>query len=156
MSNKTRLQTNNNNLQSILDTVNSLPSGGSGGDSSSTIPTIATGFVNSTAAGSVIYTINIPNGSISSTKVDLTYFSTTKKYRHAFDESLVANTPIIVLTSGTITMPSASGYILETLASGTDYSVYTYIENGGSEPGEGEIPGLGGDDDETIPDIPFD
>jgi hypothetical protein len=33
MSNKTRLQTNNNNLQSILNTVNSLPSGGSSGGS---------------------------------------------------------------------------------------------------------------------------
>ena len=39
MSNKTRLQTNNNNLQSILDTVNSLPSGGSGSGGSANVET---------------------------------------------------------------------------------------------------------------------
>lgn len=33
MSNKTRLQTNNNNLQSILNKVNALPEAGSGGGS---------------------------------------------------------------------------------------------------------------------------
>lgn len=97
-----------------------------GSGSSSSLPTISSGFVESTATGSVIYTINL-NGSISTTQADLVYLSFAKKYRHPLGEGLLANTPIIVLTSGTITMPTATGYTATLIASGTGYAVYKYV-----------------------------
>lgn len=109
-----------------------------GGGTPSSLPTVSTGFVNSTAAGSVIYVINTLDG-ITTASTTLNYFSMTKKYRCALDTSLLANTPIIVLTTGTITMPAAYGYTLETIASGTGYGVYKYSETTGG----GQVGGSG-------------
>ena len=108
-------------------------------DSSSSLPTVATGFVQSTAEGSVIYTIVDSEGDLDTDKYSLQYFAQTKKYRYALDTALVANTPIVVLTSGTITMPMAQGYTCETIASGTGYAIYRYVVSY-SSPEEGEIP----------------
>ena len=111
------------------DIVGPLPPSGGGssdsGGSSSSLPTVSTGFVSSDTAGSIIYT-RFVNGSISTIESQLTYFSMTKKYRVAIDEALLANTPIIVLTSGAVIMPSASGYACRLITSGADYAIYKY------------------------------
>ena len=57
MSNKTRLQTNNNNLQTILNTVNTLPEGGSGGGMNFETTTLTVEFISSFG---VFYTISYP------------------------------------------------------------------------------------------------
>lgn len=114
-----------------------------GGGLPTIIPTISTGFVNSTAEGSVIYTYEF-NGAPTTIMSSLVYMAGPNKYRHPFDERLIANTPIIVLTSGTITMPTTEGYICNQIASGTGYAVYKYVEDTDEDLGSG---------DEVLPDI---
>jgi hypothetical protein len=107
------------------------PESGDGGSTpeSSTVQHVgATGFAESTAEGSVIFVGDTPSGVITS-MANLTYFSYTKKYRFTLPNVLIANTPIIVLTSGTITMPSsANGYTATLITSGSGYAVYKYTK----------------------------
>lgn len=112
-------------------------SGGSGDEdepsgSNPYLPTISTGFVSSTAEGTIVYTC-IQSDGISTYEGTLSYFAQTKKYRYPMDEALLANTPIIVLSSGNISMPTATGYSLRLIASGTGYSVFTYTVSDGAD-----------------------
>ena len=103
------------------------PGSGSGTTGSgSGVPQVGvSGFVQSTAEGSVIYAYDSSSG-IQTGVNDLTYLSQAKRYRHALAQTLIANTPIVVLTTGTITMPSASGYTPTLITSGSGYAVYKY------------------------------
>jgi len=95
-----------------------------GGNSS--IPTVGSyGFMTSTAAGSVIYSI-ASGESISYTQTTLVYQQGPNKYRHSISETLLPNTPIIVLTTGTVTMPILGDYSPFPIASGTGYHMYIY------------------------------
>lgn len=138
MSNKTRLQTNNTNLQSLIDKANSLPDAGSSGELPLQIVN-QSGIVSSTAAGNVIYSVATLSGGIDIREATLVYQSPPGRYRHALDEGLLLNTPIIVLTSGTITMPSLSEYSLRTIVSGSGYKIYKYVMES-DDPIEEEIP----------------
>lgn len=110
------------------------------GGSSSNLPIVGdTGFMNSSAEGKIIYTMDSSDGIIF-VNTDLMYFNMTKKYRYPLDATILVDTPIIVLTTGTVTMPTSTVYALETIATGTGYSIFRYTVSDG--PIEEEIPGL--------------
>ena len=92
----------------------------------------SSGFIQSTAEGRLIYASVYQEGIVTNV-VNLSYFSQTKRYRYTMDEAALANTPIIVLTSGTVTMPNVSGYRYYNLANGTGYQVYAYEPENGEE-----------------------
>lgn len=102
--------------------------GPSSGSSISSLPTVGeSGLVTSTAEGLVIYTILSQSGeSLSTVSNRLMYASYPKDYRAPLEKMLLEHTPVIVLTSGTVTMPTAVGYTIDTIASGTGYYVYRY------------------------------
>ena len=98
----------------------SVASSGSG----TSIETVGSSvLLQSTAEGSVIYVINSSRG-ITTVSTNLNYFTQTKKYRIYLDTETLLSTPIIVLTSGTVTF-TVSGYTTTQIASGTGYFVYT-------------------------------
>ena len=108
-----------------------------GSGSGTSIETVGSSpLLQSTAEGSVIYAYNGPSG-ITTYSASLNYLTQTKKYRAFLDSATLLNTPIVVLTSGTVTF-SVSGYTTTQIASGTGYIVYK-IEVAG-DPEEEPLP----------------
>lgn len=104
-------------------------SGDNAGDSSSDIETTnVTVMVNSTAEGSVIYASYLSTTGVTIEQNTLTYFAATRKYR-AIISDVVLHTPVVVLTSGTITMSEPSGYAATLVTSGTGYLIYEFSRN---------------------------
>lgn len=113
---------------------------GSGGDS--TIKTSGTEFViDSTSEGSVIYS-QLVDGRITIQQVDLHFLYAYGGYIALMPDAIPLDTPIIILTSGTVNVEEQVGdCYTEQLASGTGYSVYNIYATT-YEPEEGEIPEL--------------
>lgn len=128
MSNKTRLQQNNINLQSLVDKANSLPDSGSGSGSSS-ITTIGNGIddmlgtIRSTASAKIVSIIF--NDEIIIESTNFTSISSTL-YRASLYGNVVAGSAITIITTGTVTMPTVAGFTLNTVYSDSNCKIYSY------------------------------
>lgn len=74
MSNKSRLQTNNTNLQALIDKANALPDAG-GGSGGGSVETCAVGFVNSSETTCSVYGTYYENGAFSSYPISISTMS---------------------------------------------------------------------------------
>lgn len=106
------------------------PAAPGGGGVSTDIPTTGESydFVASTAEGSVIYSRiqDTDNMTIALNQQTLVYQQGPNKYRTTINEYIPLNTPVIILTTGTVTMPSLGGYSPTLVTSGTGYYIYKY------------------------------
>lgn len=115
---------------------------GAGG--SNTAETVGFSFlVQSSATGSVIYSFSSDAG-IEVSQVSLSYFATTKKYRTFMDTATLLNTPIVILSSGTINCAAPSGCTASLIASGSGYAIYSIASTGSSSGGSEGPEGPGG------------
>ena len=109
MSNKTRLQTNNTNLQALIDKANALPDAGSSGGGS-----VETCTVNilSTTESTIIGTVVNNNGELETSIVTATGFN----YFHSgtMEDILCGSTFVIIPNSSySITISSGSATIVQ-------------------------------------------
>ena len=81
-------------------------------------------IIRSTAPGTVIKTVVTLNG-LTTFQQDLTYTPGPQLYQ-LLPDGLIVDTPIIILTSGTITIAAPDGYTTTLIASGTDYKIYKF------------------------------
>ena len=106
--------------------------------SSTTVETIGISVpIRSTAAGNMIYAIVDTSGTIGYIKSTLN--SAGSRYIATLTQEALTNSPIIVISSGTITFPTASGCTVTKIASGTGYAVYVVAKSssGGSTSPDG-------------------
>lgn len=87
-------------------------------------PDTTLGFIQSTATGTVIYVTG--NNGIGTVTSALTYMGNA--YKFALYGDAVVNSPITIITSGTVTMPNISGFQYQRHSYGTGYYVYKYIK----------------------------
>lgn len=81
-------------------------------------------IIRSTAPGTVISTVVTLNG-LTTFQQDLTYAPGPQRYQ-LLPDGLIIDTPVIILTSGTITITIPDGYTTTLIASGTDYKIYKF------------------------------
>lgn len=111
---------------------------GSSGDNSCLCETInATLLMRSTATGSVIYTIRDMDGSLACRQDTFNKMGST--YGCSIEAVALCNTPIVIISSGTITFTSGT-----LITSGTGYAVYNISEPLSSGGNDG--PGAPGND----------
>ena len=114
--------------------------GSSSGGSSSNVATIGTSLpVRSTASGGAVYYTRLSDGVV---ELATTTFArmTTSTYVATIFDTCICNTPIVVISTGTISFNGAT----ELASSSGSYGIYTI---------ESSIDG-GGDDDEDLPSGP--
>lgn len=123
-------------------------SGGSGGEGTSgSIVTIGSiGGPWSDSPATIIYTYINAEGNLDTFIEDFMYFTVMRCYQGWIEPTTVVDTPIIVLSSDEVTMPTSPMYYLHTLARGTGYTVYKYTYPPITDPEEGDIPDEPGED----------
>ena len=139
MSNKTRLQTNNDNLQSILDTVDSLPSGNGAtakfktGTISARGTTFSSGVTIASYSGLSFvpkYVMIWPN----STKTSFTYKAGTPYWFASAQGGLVAQSTSTQVPTST----TGGGYIYSSTSTGNVFEI-TLNDNGFTVTAKGNV-----------------
>ena len=123
-------------------------SGGSGGEGTSgSIVTIGDiGDPWSDSPATIIYTYINAEGNLDTFIEDFMYMAVLRGYMGWIEPTTVVDTPIIVLSSDEVAMPTSPSYYLHTLARGTGYTVYKYTNPYITDPEEGDIPDEPGGD----------